>query len=300
MKLLRHARALIVTVLMLLMAAAAVPSKADEVEVIGFVESFTGPSSGYAIEQNGKSIPIAIFKPLHRNDRLIVRDPDGVIKIQLVGGKQLTVTHAQSPRGLVGEAAGITQAGSLLAEVGAQLTAWADWNTTVVSARIRGGGDAALDMPLIRHPLPEMAAGDRQLTLAWVGGTPPFGIRLVRNTDGDVVVDEQGLDHRRIDARDVAMTTGGYTIDIADGTGETLKRTFTVVDPPLVPAPPADLASEGMSADMRAAAAAAWLAGEDDGRWALEAFQQIGPLAESYEPARLLGQALIHGTFARP
>ena len=40
---------------------------------------------------------------------------------------------------------------------------------------------------------------------------------------------------------------------------------------------------------------AAWLAAQDRGRWAFEAYQSVAPIAQYYQPARILRDTLEKG-----
>jgi hypothetical protein len=73
-----------------------------------------------------------------------------------------------------------------------------------------------------------------------------------------------------------------------------VQQTVTVVDPSALPSPAGKL-DESLPADLRDTIRAAWLAAQGNGRFVLESYVQLPPLASVYRPADVLAQALERG-----
>ena len=161
-----------------------------------------------------------------------------------------------------------------------------------IGAYIRGDGDP-LSIPLL-DALPWLSAGPRRLELAWRGGKAPYTVRLVE------------LDRRREAGRlerladtsaffpSTELVPGEWMIELIDAERQVMQRTFKVAPAAEVPRPPA-ASLEGWSGAARTIVIAVWLAEQENGRWAWEAYQLLRGLAATDETAARVRRELAAG-----
>jgi hypothetical protein len=88
-------------------------------------------------------------------------------------------------------------------------------------------------------------------------------------------------------------------LEIRDADGEEVTAQLEAVSPSAAPELPPDAGFAELPKEMRATVRAAWLAGQDDGLWILEGYTRAAALADAYEPARILRDALADGQVPR-
>jgi hypothetical protein len=140
-------------------------------------------------------------------------------------------------------------------------------------------------------------AGVRTWRLAWTGGTPPYAYRM-RGPDNGLVAEANGLIEPATEPVPLDLEPGRHVIEIEDGSNpaerQRIRREILVV----TDAPPrlAALSEEISVPSARAVAFLAWLAGQDDGSWRLEAYLQSWADATNDDRAvmHLLRDALVN------
>jgi hypothetical protein len=75
-----------------------------------------------------------------------------------------------------------------------------------------------------------------------------------------------------------ALIPGEYGLRIADARGISRLTRFRVVEASALPKPPPEYDAPELSGGARTLIAAAWLAGQGEGRWAWEAYLRLGSL----------------------
>lgn len=179
----------------------------------------------------------------------------------------------------------------------AMVDAWATWVTGATAATAAGKGRAeppklagsrggAFEVPLLAAPQIQLVAGKRRLHLGWHGGTAPYAVRLERLEPHSVVLDWTPVSGHRTQLPEIDFSPGRYSVtlrytsDKPDDLSLRVMDQLMVVPPKDLPAEPAGLRGTRLSALERALLAAFALEAQADGRWLLEAYQAVAPLAQ--------------------
>jgi hypothetical protein len=147
-------------------------------------------------------------------------------------------------------------------------------------------------VPLLDKPQ-IIAAGRRRLALAWSGGSAPFSVQFLES-GGLFPITKAVTTEQAWISDPVNLRPGSYEIKVRGKNSTTVQQTVTVIDPSALPSPAGKL-DESLPADLRDTIRAAWLAAQGNGRFVLESYVQLPPLASVYRPADVLAQALERG-----
>jgi hypothetical protein len=278
---------------------------------VGIVVRLNASTDHYQLtrEVGGKRVEQAIdvLMPLYENDVLWVscqRKDNGEgesekirMTLQLADGeKGLTcednpyTLKRQSPHSVFGNFAGFLQ------EVVHSLFEGLNDNyhrAQLTSLAVRPAGrerDEPLFMSLIGRSGARLAAGVRDLHLAWSGGQAPYTIRIRAAGAAKPLVAMNGLQETHVHLQGVALQQGDYAFEIEDAR-ERLSRTLRAVPPSEIPALPRQAFSEAKSTaetQLQATVYAAWLSEQKPPLWSLEAYQHVIDIAPEFYPAKLL------------
>ena len=146
------------------------------------------------------------------------------------------------------------------------------------------------------HVMPgaRIAAGERDLPLAWRGGCAPFSISVL--SSDKVAVHRETIDGRQVRLDDLPLSAGRYSVVITDVGGRRFAGAVEVLA--AAPVIPADIAADG--SPLGVIAQAVWLSGQDGGLWRLESFERLRPLIRAGDAlAGTLGDGLLWGQVPR-
>lgn len=160
------------------------------------------------------------------------------------------------------------------------------WSRSVTAAA-RGDGELALPMLGLDS---RIAAGRRPIVVAWTGGVPPYEVRLVRDGAGELA-SASAVRDRRAALGPLDLQPGLHAVQVRDSAGRTRLTRFQVV--PGDSMPRVVLPATSLSEGSKALLAAVGLAGQEQGRWAWEAYLQLSVLSD--ETARLVQDQLAAG-----
>lgn len=286
--------------LVLLIPLGPAPVLAQRVEY-GLVDSIAGKPAGWIHRGNGDSVPVALLLPVYGGDSLAIA-PGSRVRIKTHGGAPVWACGARAGRGdclpsrVPAEpprrgGGTVSAAFEALGRPLLDLFRRGRWERQV-GAYIRGDGDP-LSIPLL-DALPWLSTGPRRLELVWRGGKAPYTVRLVE------------LDRRREAGRlerladssavfpSIELAPGEWMIELIDAERQVIQRTFKVAPAAEIPRPPAS-SLEGWNGTSRTIVIAVWLAEQDNGRWAWEAYQSLGTLAGTDETAARVRRELAAG-----
>jgi hypothetical protein len=151
-----------------------------------------------------------------------------------------------------------------------------------------------IDVPIL-VPGARVIAGQRDLPLAWRGGCPPFVVRVLSGKDS--LIHRESIEGWQVRLDDVPMSVGQYSIVITDAAGRRFTADLNAVE--TGPQLPPDLVTDKSS--LGVIAQAAWLAGQDGGRWRLESFELLRPLIRAGDPlAGAVGDGVLWGPAPAP
>ncbi|MBX3235512.1 MAG: hypothetical protein KF814_05125 [Nitrospiraceae bacterium] len=261
---------------------------------VGYVEQLVGSLESFTIERGGSSVPLALLLPVHAGDRLVVKGAEAVAHLQC-GNRRVRVTERDSPFIVPPNAAPPTfldRLGTLLIEVGRRLTTQQARSVTKVSTSSRGEEDP-LALPLLQDRMNRLPAQAKTLYLGWTGGVPPYELRVVsQQPEARELVHRMDLASQRVAVvLDQPLESGFVRVSVRDREGTQVQGVFEVAET----APPPsheELADIDLPPPLRTLLLADEWAKRDPAQWSLYAYQTVTPLADSFEPARLLRDCL--------
>lgn len=272
-------------------ATAVVPESAAQ--GIGYVEKIVGELKEIRIERDGQLLAPALLLPLQAGDRVTALASGSELYAQ-VGKRRVVVTVRNSPYHVPAVDAPpgfITRLRSTLVSVGARLTTQYVRSSSPVSTSSRGR-EGPLSMPLIEDGISRISSNRAALALAWDGGTGPFHVQVL-GPEGQqwAGADSDGW-RARLPLSSGRLPSGTIHIVVQDRTGDTVRRSVSVVSPESIPAGSAALSTQDLPPDLQQLLAADSLLQAHRKIWTFEAYQDVASLADSYEPARLLRDCL--------
>ena len=258
----------------------------------GLVDSISGARDGLRVFRDGRWETLARLQPLYVGDSVAATGQGTRARARLHGRGAVWVCAESAgrpgcPSGLrIGAPArggglGIAVRG-LIQSALAPLFSGESWTRTVSTV---ARGDDDIVVPLL-GTAPEIRAGNRLLELAWLGGTPPFTVQLVKDGAG-AVRGVTGVTGQSASLGRFAVIPGEYGIRINDSRGVSRQVRFRVVSVADLPRPPAEYEAPELSGGARTILNAAWLAGREGGRWAWEAYLRLGTLPDDALAVRM-------------
>lgn len=143
------------------------------------------------------------------------------------------------------------------------------------------------DAPSIASPKRQnIKSGSRPLWLNWQAGKPPFNIAVQKNRHTLMSVDTS---ERTISFSPIQFSTGEYEVVIRDNVNRSLRIILNVV--PEVKAMPGFPTSPNPA--LAKFVSAMWLSQQNQGRFQLEAAQQLSEVEESMPIARILKTEIL-------
>jgi hypothetical protein len=254
---------------------------------IGYVEDFTGEASSYVIRRDGQELPVVLCMPLMQGDRLIVAGK-GRALLRLADRPDPVVwTAADSGTAL--DAPGEPFWSPLLDWVVAKISPIDTQRRERVAANIRDDGGGEFGVPLLSGRQ-IIAAGERTLAIGWQKPVSPVQITITPRKRKPLVQRAKGVGGLWV-SEPILLKPGVYRIEVSTPS-QTVRGEIEAVDAGSLPAPPPELAR--IPGPLSAAASAIWLAGQNNGRFRLEAFQRVAGKA-SAGPVTAVRGALIDG-----
>lgn len=259
---------------------------------IGYVEDFTGDAGGYVIRRDGQELPVVLCVPLMKGDQLIVTGK-GRALLRLADRPEPVVwTAADSATPL--DAPGEPFWSPLLDWVVAKISPIDTQRRERVAANIRDDGGGEFAVPLIAKRQ-VVGAGERALAIGWQKPASPVQITITPKKGKPLVSRAKGVGGVWV-SEPIRLKPGLYRIEVATPS-RTVRGEIEAVDLSTLPVPPGEL--ERIPGPLNAAASAIWLAGQNEGRYRLEAFQIVAQ-ARAVGPVAAVRSALIDGSDIGP
>lgn len=265
---------------------------------VGWIDQIRGNPDHIVVQRGKTVISVSQFQILQEGDAISARK-DAQIEIRLGEGKSsITVNAANSPYRVarVGEVPGSWSKmlgwlrNMALSSVGKGVAT----EERLQMAATRGAGQrGTLSVPLLKNNVATLLAGQRPLHLAWLGGQPPYSIRLVELSTGRQLMEAGGLYKSTIRLPGVDFAPGGYQLRIGDVTGASSLLTIEVVPEETIPSHAFTVGDASIGPGARDILTAAWLSTHDGGKWRLEAYQRL--MASQSSEAVFLREALVRG-----
>jgi hypothetical protein len=270
---------------------------------VGLIESFDAPADHYVLRRGDEQtmVPIQPGGRLMKGDRIEVKLEGDRLTIWLfeprAAKKSVVVLSRSNGTYLVDAKApkrGLSQ----------QLSAVWQWAANElgvrdVESREKATAEASIrDLRAFSVPLLNnnqmLAAGYRAIAIGWPRNDGPVRM-AIKGPARKVIATGRSSSDRWI-SRPVDLEPGPYTITIEAASGSVIEKKFEVVPASFLPKFPDDPMAGELPPEHVETIRAAWLAAQRGGRYALEGFQIVAPIAERYHPAKLLSGALIEGS----
>ena len=270
-----------------LVQAAANPAPSRDV---GYIERIVGDLKNIRIDRHGQSVQPAILLPLRVDDRVVLKR-GSELYLQL-GNRRVVITEKDSPYRVPmvdAPPAFLTRLRSTLISLGSKLTSQYVRSSVPVSTSSRGH-EGPLSLPVVEDDVSRLGSHRTALHIAWEGGTPPFVVQVL-SAQGQTLAAKEGVQEWRLQLPwpPGAMMEGPARIVVEDGTRQRISKLITLVR---VQSLPERVAQGDLPPALHAVIAADQLIQTNRRQWGLEAYQDLAPLADSYEPARLLRDCL--------
>jgi hypothetical protein len=268
-------------------SAAATPDSSRD---IGYIERIVGDLQDIRIDRQGHSLQPAILLPLRPDDRVFLK-PGTELSLQL-GNRRVLIADKDSPYrvpAVDAPPAFLMRLRSTLVSLGGKLTSQYVRSSVPVSTSSRGH-DGPLSMSVVEDEGSRLGSHRTAVHIAWEGGRPPFAVKIV-SAQGKTLAGQEGIhDWRlRLGVAQGAIPEGPARIVVEDGTGDRISTLIQVVP---IQSLPERVAPGDLPPNLHAVVAADQFIRANRRYWRFEAYQDIAPLADSYEPARLLRDCL--------
>ncbi|WP_156507525.1 hypothetical protein [Halioglobus sp. HI00S01] len=242
---------------------------ADSVQV-GWVEDASGEAM---ILREGETLNAGVLAVLYAGDVLRLAGEDGGLQVMVNGESRALAAAdgdfqvpAPEQEGLLAQLAG---------KVAAVLGGEADQSKTV--AAVARGEEGSLGIPLLDLAGAQLAQRD-SLYLPWYGGEPPYQVVVLDAFEEVMLADSGQLDAPLASFSGLEAGHRKWVLLLADSKQQ-LRYEAPLVAAREVPQPPAELGIDALT-ESGPAMSALWLYTYQDGRWALEALQQLWQLSE--------------------
>ena len=272
------------------LCVACATAASQEGDVAGWVEPEAKtqaiPLAAFRLDRAGKTVAYSDLG-LRACDKLVLVDDRAVVRVRLVSNLRLQL-DAESPAKQIEIPCDQRGIAASLASALRALISSAEQRKARVATLTRD--IAPLTLPVLVAPQTNLVAGQRELFLGWTGGAAPFSVQLLDARDGREVASITKLNTHSVFLPATALEPGQYTLWIRNRAGhriEGIREDALVVLPPdALPAMPPVLRSSGLTQEARTLFFADYLAALDDGRWTLEALQQVAGLKGHSAAAR--------------
>jgi hypothetical protein len=276
---------------------------AGPITVVGFIESFDGPVDGpekaYTLKREEKecgSDSIKFFVLICEGDQIVVNNRKNYIKLN-IRGRVEGIGHGYRESSYNVEKKGKSLSLSvlltnLMSWARDPFTRWHGDELRKVNVYVRGDED--ISIPLLEDG-GTLAAGARPFYLGWKGGKPPYRIQIYRQYDNKPLFERDLIQENRVRLENLTLSQGNYGLNIRDADNREAKANFSVLASNQLPSVLGELRQSRLPETVKNTLSAAWLAGQDHGKWVFESYQRAAAIADTYYPARLLRNALEDG-----
>ena len=275
-----------VSIIALLLASGARAEQTPAGYVIAVALAGKDAAAKTAVVRDGKELPPKLMMPVFSGDVIFLRDPSSHIDLELGGGATVAIGGSLTRFDVKGEIPTGDDAWSIFAAIGSVLSGGEEEIPENMTAK----GDDSLVAPLAVHGPNFIVKGERKLWLAWQGGTAPY---VVTVSAGDKVATSPDVAVREIELPMAANTADRIAVKISDTNQQTLTLRFRLRDE--APALPTSLTTASPGKSTTAVLAAAWLAEQEQGAWAIEAAQLLHSRPREDQAAAALLTRMVKG-----
>jgi hypothetical protein len=248
--------------------AADAPSRA------AWFEGANAPAASVVrVTRGGKAVPYQAASGLQACDQLQLVDLGKVVRIVLADGGRLRLDASQPAASIACSAATI---GNTLGRLFSAWNSASDTRDKAAGALSRDEGP--LEAPLLFSPGGAVMAQAPQLHLVWRGGKGPFAL-AVRTAAGADLASQARIAGHAVALATASLPIGTYSLALSDADEVVLSEDhLQIVAASAIPPMPAALRDAPLEAYARQLFYADFLVAHEDGRYALQALQQVAAL----------------------
>lgn len=288
MKTLQHLSGAILFLLFVCGSAGAVEGYVDEVR--GTAE----PGKAFVIIRYGKKLAGTTDMRLQRGDIVELQDDKAVVTIRYSTGKTVSLRKGAKSETSFAIVDDREQPLSkrVITWIQQHFTSGSAQQVPAASKGLKCANTATdfpekFDIPVMTPSELFLSSKERSLYFPWQGGLPPYSVTLVKTDGGEVVAGKKVERSCEVLLDKMLLQPGTYEVKIVDSLrAEVAGGPIVVVAPGKVPPVPEELKAEELPEDLRALYYAIWLGSQENGRWRLEALQQLVPVMGTSETVR--------------
>lgn len=145
----------------------------------------------------------------------------------------------------------------------------------IAATRSMGPTVEPLDFPTFPQPEYFLFAGQRDFHFVWRGGVAPYSVRLTNKKTGTLIAQQPSAAGNEALLKAVNIEPGTYLLRVTDSSNASRLLRLSAVESKAGPKHAGSVNTVGLTATQRAFFDAAWLAGQSNQAWLLEAYQQL-------------------------
>lgn len=263
---------------------------------LGWIDGIEGDANAATLIRQGKSVPLRPYVQLLAGDQIVITSTRTAVLLNTAEGTTQRITTERSPFSIRPTGSTPTVSGNILKWVSGLFAGDQNKNAPqALSAMSTRGADAPpLSVPYLSKRF-MLLAGKRPLYLSWSGGTAPYRVKLIRLSDMKDVFDVGEIRERSTITPTSELVEGEYLLEIIDATQTAYEESIRVVAPTRQPAFPDPQALAQLPENSARLVKASWLGSTENGRWVIEAMQQLHALAVSTPTAASVLQRVEQG-----
>lgn len=235
------------------------------------------------VMRNNKEVPLSNTTQLYACDKVILIDLQQLVRIKLADYKSLQLDASQTSVTIPCESKKISEklVGVLQAIIG---------NSGSSRQRVLGGSRGSaekLQMPSLSAETAVVAISKNPLFLTWHGGQSPFTVELIRSTDNSIMASMNKLTKNEVRLPIIDLPVGQYSLVVKNADGSGIRESkFYLVEASKVPSMPTELRDAKLDDESRGLFYADYLLGFEDGRFTLQAIQQVANIKPQTKQTR--------------
>ena len=239
-------------------------------EYTGWIERVTGIQNNVKLVRNENEVSISQFMPVKNGDLIKVLDASTTVEISLIDGKKIKIDNTKTFK-ISGSGKVPTISSNLMNWLVSLVKNDSKEQRLIMAASRDSNEYRRLSIPMLQDET-TLVSGKRLLALSWLGGKAPYEIKfLLKNNQITKAHFDKILSNNIVEL--INLPPGTYDLIVNDATGATWREKVIAVEDKTVPTFPEEF--KKFPPQLNRLLSASWLAGQDDGKWILEAYTML-------------------------